>query len=87
MYLQDRINTQVIYRLALAQVERTSSILLNNCKQNCTSLSLLVGTTVEVFSSEKSRKTLFVVLFEMRIITYGSAHEISVLDLLGLHRF
>ena len=37
-YPQDRINTQVIYRFALAQV--------NNCKQNITLLSLLVGTAV-----------------------------------------
>ena len=37
-----RINTQVIYRFGLAQVE----ISLNNCKQNITSLLLLVGTTI-----------------------------------------
>ena len=45
-YPQDRINTQVIYRLELAQVECTSKFLLNNCKQNITPRSLLVGTTV-----------------------------------------
>ena len=39
----DRINAQVIYRFALAQVECTS----NNFKQNITSLSLLVGTTID----------------------------------------
>ena len=36
----------MIYRFALGQVEFTSNVLLNNCKQNITSLSLLVGTTV-----------------------------------------
>ena len=36
----------MIYRLALAQVECTYLILLNSCKQNITSLSLLIGTTV-----------------------------------------
>ena len=45
-YPQDRINTQVIYRFALAQMECKVSVLLNNWKQNITSLSLLVGTTV-----------------------------------------
>ena len=35
--MQDRINTQVIYRFALAQVECTGY-----CKQNITSLALLV---------------------------------------------
>ena len=45
-YPQDRIDTQVIYRFALAQVECTSYFLLNDCKQNIASLSLLVGTTV-----------------------------------------
>ena len=41
-YPVDRINTQVVYRFALAQVND----LLNNCKQNTTSLSLLAGRTV-----------------------------------------
>ena len=46
-YPQDGFNTQVIYRFALAQVECTSyNVLPNNCKQNITSLSLLVGTPV-----------------------------------------
>ena len=36
----------MINRFALAQVGCTSLCLLNNCKQNITSLSLLVGTTV-----------------------------------------
>ena len=39
----DRINTQVIYRFALAQ----GSVQGNNCKQNITSLSLLAGRTVD----------------------------------------
>ena len=41
-YLQDRINTQVICRFGLAQVECTSKF----CKQKITPLSLLAGTTV-----------------------------------------
>ena len=45
-YPQDRIYTEVIYRFELAQVECTFDVLLNSCKQNITSLSLLVGTTV-----------------------------------------
>ena len=45
-YPVDRINTQVIYRFALAQVKSTISVLLSNCKSSITSLSLLVGTTV-----------------------------------------
>ena len=37
----------MIYRFALAQVECASQTLPNNyCKQNITSLSLMVGTTV-----------------------------------------
>ena len=47
-YPQDRIDTQVIYQFALALVESTVYIVLNNCKQNTTSLSLLVGTTVNL---------------------------------------
>ena len=43
---RDRINTQVIYRFTLAKAECKSHVLLNNCKQNITSLSLLVGITV-----------------------------------------
>ena len=39
----DRINIQLISRFALAQVV---NVLLNNCKQNITPLSLLVGTIV-----------------------------------------
>ena len=42
----DRINTQVIYQFALAQVECKVNVLLNNCKQNTTLLSLLAGRTV-----------------------------------------
>ena len=34
------------YRFALAQVSVKVNILLNNCKQNTTSLSLLAGRTV-----------------------------------------
>ena len=45
-YPQDRINTQVIYWLALALVECTTLFLMNKCKQKISSLSLLVGTTV-----------------------------------------
>ena len=37
---------RVVYRFALAQVERQVNVLPNNCKQNITSLSLLVGMTV-----------------------------------------
>ena len=44
---QDRINTQVIYRFELAQRSVQVNVLLNNCKQNNTSLSLLVGTKVQ----------------------------------------
>ena len=40
------INPILPIGLALAQVDCTSSILLNNCKQNNTSLSFLVCTTV-----------------------------------------
>ena len=47
-YPQDRINTQVNYRFPLAQMECKVSVLLNNCRQNITSLSLLVGTTVAI---------------------------------------
>ena len=46
----DMINTQVIYRFALTQMGCKVNVLLNNCKQNITSLSLLVGTTVPVSS-------------------------------------
>ena len=49
VYPQDRINTQVIYRFALAQVGCTSYCLLTNCKQKITSLSLFVGTPIQVF--------------------------------------
>ena len=47
----DRINTRVIYRFALDQVECTSYFLLSNCKHNITSLSLLAGTTVTSIQS------------------------------------
>ena len=40
------INTHVIYRFEVAQVSVQVNVLLNNCKQNIMSLSLLVGTTV-----------------------------------------
>ena len=53
-YPVDRINTQVIYRFALAQVKCTISVLLSNCKQSITSLLLLVGTTV-VFKAGESK--------------------------------
>ena len=46
-YPQDSINTKVIYRFALTQVECTSYFLFNDCKQNITSLSLLAGRTVD----------------------------------------
>ena len=36
--IMDRINKKVIYRLVLAQVKCTSIVLLNNCKQNITTL-------------------------------------------------
>ena len=43
----DRSLAVLIYRFALAQVECTSECLTNsNCKENMTSLSLLVGTSV-----------------------------------------
>ena len=41
-----RINTQVIYQFTLAQVSVQVNVLLNNCKQNKMSLSLLAGRTV-----------------------------------------
>ena len=37
----------MIYRFALAQVECKRYVLLKNCKQNETSLSLLAGRTVD----------------------------------------
>ena len=40
------INTRMIHRFALAQVECTTQCLLNDCKQTMASLSLLVSTTV-----------------------------------------
>ena len=46
-YPQDSINTKVIYRFALTQVECTSYFLFSDCKQNITSLSLLAGRTVD----------------------------------------
>ena len=45
----------MIYRFALAQVECTINILLNNCKQNTTSLSLLAGRTVHTCISSGTR--------------------------------
>ena len=45
-YSQDRINTQVIYRFTLAQVERSSLCFNKGFKQRITSLSLLAGRTV-----------------------------------------
>ena len=47
--INHRINTQVVYRLALAQVVCTHKLkfYLYDCKQNITSLLLLVGTTVK----------------------------------------
>ena len=60
---QDRINAQVIYRFALAQVVCTSKCLLNNSKQNITSLSLFVGTiiamTVRAILNKNRNFTLF----------------------------
>ena len=50
-YPQDRNNTQVIYRFALAQAVCINLYLNtwgNNCKQNMTSLSLLAGRTVHL---------------------------------------
>ena len=44
----DRINTQVICQYALAQVSVQVNVLLNNCKQNTKSLSLLPGMTVNM---------------------------------------
>ena len=46
-YPQDSINTKVIYRFALTQVECTSYFLFSDCKQNITSLSVLAGRTVD----------------------------------------
>ena len=57
-YPQDRINTQMICRLALAQVECTNLISLNNCKQNITSLVLFVGTTVPSFPEMETQLSL-----------------------------
>ena len=45
-YPQDRINTQVIYRFALAQVECTCQCFTYNYKQNMMSLSNLASKTV-----------------------------------------
>ena len=44
----DRINTHVIYRLALVQVECTRYCLTHNFKQNMVSLSFLAGRTVNM---------------------------------------
>ena len=46
-YPQDSINTKVIYRFALTQVECTSYFSFSDCKQNIPSLSLLAGRTVD----------------------------------------
>ena len=50
--INHRINTQVIYRFALAQVEYTCKFkfYFYNCKQTITSRSLLVGTTVKPYN-------------------------------------
>ena len=40
-----KILKRVIYRFTLAQMECKISVLLNNCRQNITPLSLLVGMT------------------------------------------
>ena len=45
-YPQDRINAQVMFRFALAQVECA----LGNCGRSFPSLSLLAGTAVETQS-------------------------------------
>ena len=45
-YPQDRMNTQVIYQFSYIKWSVQVNVLLNNCKQNITSLSLLVGKTV-----------------------------------------
>ena len=42
------MNTQVIYRFAYAQVKCTVIVLLSNCIQSITSLSLLFGMTVGI---------------------------------------
>ena len=40
------MNTQVIYQFSYIKWSVQVNVLLNNCKQNITSLSLLVGKTV-----------------------------------------
>ena len=45
---QDRINTQVIYQVALAQVECTLMFYLTIVNKKTTSLSFLAGRTVHV---------------------------------------
>ena len=45
-YPQDMINTQVIYWFSYIKWSVQVNVLLNICKQNITSLSLLVDTTV-----------------------------------------
>ena len=42
--------SQVIYRFALLKWSVQVKVLLNNCKQNITTLSLLVGVTVLPYS-------------------------------------
>ena len=46
-YPQDSINTKVLYRFALTQVECTSYFLFSVCKHNITSLSHLDVRTVD----------------------------------------
>ena len=68
-YPEDRINTHVIYRFESDQVECTSYLLLGNCKNTITSLSLLVGTTVAPqFLCIWLRKRELVVLFNVLLI-------------------
>ena len=44
----DRINTHLIYRVALARVGCAGKCLLDNCRQDIASLSLNIGTTVVI---------------------------------------
>ena len=58
-----------MYRLTLAQMEYQINVLLNNCKHNITSLSLLVGTTVHRLAvSCTLRYGLYVNLTNLHII-------------------
>ena len=72
----------MIYRFELAQVEGTSNVLLNNCKQNITSLSLLAGTTVQVLPAKSDSDVIFCL---QSWIGFWQASIQAMNDILVLH--